>query len=75
MTGFVRILIAGEWDFKGTGFTAIAHPAPVNLAKNHGVFVLEDMISSWKTYKKGKVFLCLRCTVVFYLTGWAWSRA
>lgn len=68
---FVRILIAGEWDFKGPGFTAIAHPAPVNLAKNHGVFVLEDMISSWKTYKKGKVFCVstLYCGFLFNRLG------
>lgn len=57
---YLNLLIAGEWDFKGPGFTAIAHPAPVDLAKNHGVFVLEDMMSPWKSYKKGKrVFMCL----------------
>ena len=66
--------IAGEWNFKGPGFTAIAHPAPVNLAKNHGVFVLEDMISPWKTYKKGKMYLYV-CIVLWLSSGWAWSRA
>jgi fucose-1-phosphate guanylyltransferase len=42
----------GEWDFEGPGFTAIAHPASVNLAKNHGVFILKDMKGPWEGYKK-----------------------
>lgn len=46
-------LNTGEWDFKSPGFTAIAHPASVSLAKNHGVFVLEDMKSPWESYQKG----------------------
>ena len=43
----------GTWDFNGPGFTAITHPASLILAKNHGVFILEDMISPWAKYRAG----------------------
>jgi fucose-1-phosphate guanylyltransferase len=42
----------GEWNFRGLGFTAIAHPAPVRVADNHGVFILEDMLNPWESYRK-----------------------
>ncbi|CAI8041600.1 Fucose-1-phosphate guanylyltransferase [Geodia barretti] len=41
----------GNWDFRVPGFVAIAHPASLKLAKNHGVFILEDMISPWGKYR------------------------
>ena len=46
-------LLTGEWNFRGLGFTAIAHPAPVRVADNHGVFILEDMLNPWESYRKG----------------------
>ena len=46
--------LAGQWDFKAPGLTAIGHPAPLSLAETHGVFVLEDMKSPWEKYQQGK---------------------
>ena len=34
---------AGDWDMKGPGVTAIAHPASLETATTHGVFVLEGV--------------------------------
>ena len=48
------VMYIGVWNFKTSGFTAITHPASIKLAKNHGVFVLEDMVSPWEKYKAGK---------------------
>ena len=45
--------VVGNWDFRVPGFVAIAHPASLKLAKNHGVFILEDMISPWRKYRSG----------------------
>lgn len=32
----------GDWDLRGPGVTAIAHPGSLELARNHGVFILEE---------------------------------
>ena len=50
----------GEWNFRGLGFTAIAHPMSVYSAENHGVFILEDMKSPWENYKKGIFHISFR---------------
>ena len=47
------LLNIGIWDFRNPGFTAIAHPASIGVAENHGVFILEDMSTLWKSYKIG----------------------
>lgn len=39
---------------KGPGVTAIAHPAPLDLCTNHGVFVFKDVNSIRKRYDDGK---------------------
>ncbi|XP_077984861.1 fucose-1-phosphate guanylyltransferase-like [Glandiceps talaboti] len=31
-----------EWSFQQTGFTALAHPSPIEIGTGHGVFVLEE---------------------------------
>jgi len=43
----------GDWNMHGPGMVAIAHPAPVNLCTNHGVFLLKDMDKVWKKYEQG----------------------
>lgn len=32
----------GDWSFTKPGFTALAHPSPINIGTTHGVFVLSD---------------------------------
>ena len=34
------------------GITAIGHPAPVEMARNHGVYVLEEGGALWRKYLK-----------------------
>lgn len=46
-------LIVGEWDFTAPGFTAIAHPAPVDIGTTHGVFLLDDSQSVWDKFQQG----------------------
>lgn len=40
----------GEWGFTEPGITAVGHPASLNLATNHGVYVLEDVSGTWQKY-------------------------
>ena len=40
-------VLDGDWTFMNKGFTAMAHPSPIEIGTTHGVFVLED--SSMKT--------------------------
>lgn len=42
----------GEWDFTAPGFTAIAHPAPVDIGTTHGVFLLDDSQSVWDKFQQ-----------------------
>ena len=39
--------------------TALAHPAPLNLCTNHGVFVFEDVNDVWKRYEDSKQMVLL----------------
>lgn len=32
----------GDWSFTKPGFTALAHPSPIDIGTTHGVFVLSD---------------------------------
>lgn len=52
--------LAGQWDFKAPGLTAIGHPAPLTLAETHGVFVLKDMKSPWEKYQQGKTAISIK---------------
>eukprot|EP00731_Ephydatia_muelleri_P031181 Em0022g695a len=42
----------GEWNFTAPGFTAIAHPAPVDIGTTHGVFLLDDSQSVWEKFQQ-----------------------
>ena len=45
----------GDWDFTKPGFTALAHPSPIEIGTTHGVFALPQ-----EYYDKTlKVLLCL----------------
>jgi len=35
-------VLDGDWTFKNSGFTALAHPSPIEIGTTHGVFVLDD---------------------------------
>ena len=39
---------------RGPGITAIAHPASVDVATTHGVFILQDMEGVVAQYAKGE---------------------
>ena len=43
----------GDWDMKQTGITAIAHPADLEVATTHGVFILQDIEEISRKYKEG----------------------
>ena len=51
---------------KQPGVTAIAHPAPLDLCTNHGVFVFKDVNSIRKRFDDGKSRL-INITVKLYL--------
>lgn len=42
----------GDWDMKQVGITAIAHPASIDVATTHGVFILQDMESVAAKYSR-----------------------
>lgn len=54
------LFLAGQWDFKAPGLTAIAHPAPLTLAEAHGAFLLKDMKSPWEKYQQSKTYVSNR---------------
>ena len=33
----------GDWKIPATGFTALAHPSPIEIGRTHGVFVVKDV--------------------------------
>ena len=35
-------VLDGDWTFNNSGFTALAHPSPIEIGTTHGVFVLDD---------------------------------
>ncbi len=35
-------VLDGDWTFMNSGFTAMAHPSPIEIGTTHGVFVLDD---------------------------------
>ncbi len=45
----------GDWNMTEPGVTAIAHPSPLQLCTNHGVFVLNHIEQVWKKDDKGKI--------------------
>ena len=55
-------LIIGEWNFTAPGFTAIAHPAPVDIGTTHGVFLLDDSQSVWEKFQQG--VLCAYSSII-----------
>ena len=44
--------LSGDWSFENTGFTALAHPSPIEIGTTHGVYVLDKNIAA----KLQKVF-------------------
>ena len=40
-------VLDGDWTFMNKGFTAMAHPSPIEIGTTHGVFCLDD--ASMKT--------------------------
>lgn len=44
----------GDWDVKQPGITAIAHPASLEVATTHGVFVLQGMEDIVERYRKSE---------------------
>eukprot|EP00794_Sanderia_malayensis_P020351 gene20351-22355_t len=40
-------VLDGDWTFMNSGFTAMAHPSPIEIGTTHGVFVLDN--ASMKT--------------------------
>ncbi|XP_064404447.1 fucose-1-phosphate guanylyltransferase-like [Halichondria panicea] len=44
----------GDWNMREPGVTAIAHPAPLDLCTNHGVFVFKDVNEVWDKYNKDR---------------------
>ena len=49
----------GDWNMREPGVTAIAHPAPLDLCTNHGVFVFKDVNKVWDKYNKGTIVVCV----------------
>ena len=44
----------GEWSFSEPGFTAIGHPSSLEIARTHGVYVLDDVTATREKYLKGE---------------------
>ena len=51
---FFFFFFVGDWDVKQPGITAIAHPASLEVATTHGVFVLQEMENIVQTYRKSE---------------------
>ncbi len=49
-----NVIFSGDWDMKQVGITAIAHPASIDVATTHGVFILQDMESVAAKYSRGE---------------------
>ena len=49
-------VLDGNWTFNNSGFTALAHPSPIEIGTTHGVFVLDD--SSVKTLLQVSCCFC-----------------
>ncbi len=47
----------GDWNMREPGVTAIAHPAPLDLCTNHGVFVFKDVNEVCDKYNKGTLIV------------------
>ena len=68
---------AGDWDMRRPGVTAVAHPASMGVATNHGVFVVEGINALFERYKQSELvtylwccgFVCACCVVVYL---WLW---
>ncbi|GFS12121.1 fucose-1-phosphate guanylyltransferase [Elysia marginata] len=41
----VYCLDDGDWRLPAEGFTALAHPSPIEVGRTHGVFVIKDVTS------------------------------
>ncbi len=37
-----------EWNFENEGFTVLAHPSPLSIGKDHGVYIFESNVMSEK---------------------------
>ena len=49
----IAFVLSGDWDMKREGITAIAHPASIDVATTHGVFVLQDVEEIAAKYAQG----------------------
>ena len=45
--------LSGDWDMQRPGVTAIAHPASLEIATTHGVFILDKVDEIITKYKQG----------------------
>lgn len=45
--------LKGDWDMKKPGISAIGHPADIDTASTHGVFVIDQVKEVLEKYKQG----------------------
>lgn len=73
LTACPQSCCAGEWDLRQAGVTAIAHPASMEVATTHGVFVLEGVKDVIDRYRKSElrknVCLCFEAVAFQTLTS------
>jgi len=58
------LTLSGEWSFTEPGITAIGHPAPLEVARNHGVYLLEEGEALRQKYMKGTQCYAIKCSIV-----------